>query len=380
MPNILDKINPELSSTQTQNRVPWFLYLILIVFILLALAVGGLTLWKNFESKTESSVETINSKNTVSNVVMAKSIISWLDKQKDQTDSTYPLMCKCTDSGCQECTGEAYGFRVVPYIAWGKFNYYSKTGDETVLASLESDLDKLNGIQYSLWNCRLLYDIQTSSKASDSLKTKAKNACIYSGYEAAATITDRLDANTLDANIKQNIQILLSNSPELNKLISKSNETDLVSNFSRYATYTSEVYIHSLWGIALSNKADFKDEAKQSFNKALGGYLLKDKYATDDFVLGIASLDLYKMTQNTDYLDLANFFYNRDKNANITDISTGVDYYLFLKELSEVTNQTNLNFNSSSLTGYNKEVGVFSKNKICSITDNALMVGILSNE
>lgn len=383
-----------LAEKKNRQSGSWWWYPFLFVVLIAVVVGGGWGLWKFFGSKSDGSE--ISSEETslpLSNLEIAKLTLDWIDSQVDE-DGLWPMYCQCDDEDCSACTGQAYTMRVLPYIVWGKYQYYAKTGDEDVLASLNSELDQLHWIQYTFWNCKLLYDIGSDSDASDELKEKAKEACRQSNYEVYLDDSDYLESDALDSAIKEAIETTIDGS--FSSTIDGDQKEELVSNFSRYAHYVSEIAIQELWQTGFNGVDDLSLEARQVFYLALQGYhLVEDQTAYHNLLLGIASLDLYQLTGKNEYLDLANFIYQNYGRLVVSDGSNLFDYYFFLRQLSLVVGRDYLSsvafseqvlfftdqyFDYSGFSGYKLGAGAFITNDVLDITTNALMVGLLSNE
>lgn len=411
MADILNKKNfPRLALPIGKIKTPKFLYISLIVLVVLNLIVGGVHFYlKNSKSGLNVSLNnkqggksspgyieaipsgslktrTLNSTNGSSNLEITKKVLDWIDSQKNN-DGVYSVGCECVDQVCEKCADKVYIPRNFPFVLWGQFKYAEKNDDYKDLIN-EIDLFQKNlkdhSLQYGDWNCKLLYEIWQSSKLPQNTKDQIKNICVKSEYEFedGLAMPDNIDMVILNGinNISNNLSFI------------KSDEKNSSENLYKYSELVSEMVTRFLWK-PLSPAYTFNnfsetELAKIYFNKALVSYSTKEKpEIKDNAILGIASVDLYRLTKDERYLNFSKYLLNLKPELG-EDLPYSLTYQALLaNDLAMVTQDQSFNLIReqavSGIIKYNEESttqkGAFkAPSNAYYLKENGLIVGLLS--
>jgi len=375
---------------KTRNQVPWFLYLILFVLIVSLLIVGGLALSKNSGSKTTSSITSTATPKPLSNLEIAKLTIGWLNNEKNAIN-VYSTGCFCTNAKCLQCQNRVYTPRSGIFPLWGKFKYLEKTQSSEFKLSDDIDAVLNSELQFNSYNCKFMFDLWKGDVLNNADKKKVRDICRNSGYEAMSKdYYQDLNVEQLDQQNKQKItQIIRGETPSANTDFSVAELKDF---YEKAATYVSEYTTRDQWEPLLNDEKSkeftdvFKPEARKEFAIALDGYAVVDKNIYNNSLLGIASIDLYQMTQNKTYQDFAKYLYNETINLDFNNDSYDDIYFsLFCNEMFNVTSDDTYQQKMASINviinksfDSQKKMAFKSKNNFYGVPENGLMVGLLS--
>lgn len=384
----------------SKNKNPRFLYTILIILVILVLAVGGLSIFLKNNSKKTSVNKTVTTKQTTTQI--AKKALDWLDTQRDNR-GVYSFSCKCDNSLCTKCTISGYSQREGSFMVWGRYKYYEKTNDSRQLEEINQELNTLSKLplQFQDWNCRNLLDLWESKVLNDETKKVVADVCQNDGRAGSfyfGNSTSDQDNKVL-TDIPVNIEKIINKQPlEIDSVYDKNS---LKEGFEQNAFFTSEDVAKN---IVLANRIDnvkvLKEKPEKSFKFALYGYdILKNSLNSyQNSILGIASLDMYKATNQKMYLNLAIFLEKQNEALNSQKIDTNSSIYsiLFLERLNENTNNKqyltksqemttiliNEMFDDFGYSGYRSGLGGFidPKKDFFSTKQNGLIIGVILNE
>lgn len=385
-------------------RVPKFLYIILIILGFLVLIVGGMYFYFENSKKSKASKMQITDQatNKLSNLEVAKKALDWLDTQKNN-QGIYAFSCKCDDNDCTKCTISGYSQREGSFMVWGRYKYYEKTNDSTQLEKIKEELDTLSKLplQFEDWNCRNLLDLWESKTLDDKTKEAVADVCQNDGRTGSFYFGDSTSDqdNKVLKDIPDNIEKITLKEPlEIDPVY---NKEILKSEFEQNVFFTSEDVAKN---IVLANRIDnvnvLKGDPEKSFKFALYGYdLLKDSLSYYQIsILGIASLDMYKATNEEMYLDLALFLEGQNETVNSQKLGPDSMIYsaLFLERLNKIINNKSYLIKSQKITdslidemfdnvgyfGFKSGLGGFidPKKDFFSAKQNGLIVGVILNE
>jgi hypothetical protein len=406
--NFSEKKYPRLALPTGKIRIPKFLYISLIVLVVLILIVGGLYFYlKNSKSiinnvfkgmgnnigKTGSSIvytatsSSMSTKQTIksSNLEIAKETVNWLNTQKNE-NIEYDIGCECGDESCSFCKEKIYSPRLFSFVLWGKFKYAEKTGDyQNIIDEIKTFQPNLeHGLQYGSWNCKLIYDVWKSNRLSDDIKNQVKNICIKSQYEFGENLRlpDDIDKKLLD-NMEK-----IKNSQS----ITVENNGISVEDFYKDAFLVSEMVTRVLWkpdisAVNLENNYTETDLAKIYFDKVLAVYdSNKERGLKEDALLGIASIDMYRLTKNNKYLDFAKYLFSLKREV-VKSAYTLTYKALFIRELGLITQDKSYDQELKSVIdeiknssiGKESQLGAFKSSNGYYVLENSLIVGLLSS-
>ena len=385
--NLSEKKYPRLALPVGKIKVPQFLYIFLIVLIIFILVVGGMNFYleNSKKSRTNNISTPEQTKIKSSNLEIAKETVNWLNTQKNE-NIEYDIGCECADESCSSCKEYIYSPRLFSFVLWGKFKYAEKTGDyQNIIDEIKLFQPNLeHGLQYGSWNCKLLYDVWKSDKLSEDVKDQVKNICTMSQYEFGEELilTDNIDKKLLD-----NVEKIKNN-----QSIATENDDIFIENFYKNAFLVSEMVTRVFWkpeikAINSENNYTETDLAKICFDKVLAGYNLNEKKGLkEDALLGIASIDMYRLTKNNDYLDFAKYLFNLKR--EVVNNTYALAYKaLFIRELGIITQDKSYDQELKSVVdeiknspvGKESQLGAFKSSNGYYVTENSLIVGLLSS-
>ncbi len=312
-------------------------------------------------------------------IAMVKKTLDWLETQKNENGVYYlsEMPYSDTDKSTRRIDG-----RAGVYAIWGKFNYWQKTNDATVLSGIQTDLatynnpQKIKTFQPDFWSCKLLYDLSQES----SLKDAAKNLC----WRSAIVIEDL----STDNMISENTVIKTIPAVDLNTVFSSQSDTQPTpeekatfnAKFNQYASLSSDFSAKYLW----ANNQKNMEVAKALFNLAANIYA---KYRTFGFLggacpLGQAALDLYSSTSDTKYLNFAQEVFKHEASLEKQIVCGIFASNLNKAKPSDIYQQTVAKIvNNAGLNSYDATSGAFFSgsrdNQIRTIRDNSLIIKLL---
>ena len=410
--NLSEKKYPRLALPVGKIKIPKFLYISLIILIALILVVGGMYFYlKSSKDNLEISLnnksggksssdyikaipsgslksKVLNSVTGVSDLEITQKTLDWIDLQKNE-NGIYSIGCECVSQNCEKCADKIYIPRNTPFVLWSKFKYAQKIGnydDFIKEVNLSQESIKEHSLQYYGWNCKLLYEPWQTDKLRQITKTQINNFCIKSEYEFEDGLKLPLD---LDQTLLISVDKIMNN-----QSLSKINSVfDLKESFYNNAFLVSEIVIRKLWEetqavlYSESNLSE-SDLAKIYFNKALVGYSMKENLEIkDSAILGIASVDMYRLTKDEKYLKFAEYLLNLKLELG-EDIPYSLIYKALLaQDLTIITQNQSYNvIREKAISGIvgNNEESEYQKGAFKAPSDayylkeNSLIVGLLS--
>lgn len=242
------------------------------------------------------------------NLEIAEKVRDWLNMQRDK-QGVYFHNQKCqSGKDCETLPSNISGMAVI----WGYFKHFQTTGSEKSLKFIRRDLntytdrEKVEVIQNDFWNCKLMYEMAQSDLFSESERKQIRSICFNSGYA------------------------------DLEKL---SEKQDSVS-YIKYPSFSSDFSAKYLWRKEESDldKAEFYlERADDLYNERLkdGG---KAVTKLDKCLLGVAFLDFYRISQESEELNRAIEIWNKNKSEQPVGLLGKAVCTLFDKQLFRVTN------------------------------------------
>lgn len=359
---------------------------VVLVVILLGVIFGLPSLKKNI--KTNINTNTGIDGGTVSEsryLGIAKSVDSWIKLQKNN-DGVYSLGCECVDVKCQACKPPYYIDRIFPFILWGRYKYAEVNSD---YKEVIEDIDKFhsnlrNVLQYGSWNCKLVYEAWKNNNFSNKTKDQIKDICKMSQYEFDDDIVWSEDMDN----------ILSSDMTKIEKSQIISNEGKKIpDDINKHSSLVSEMVTRLQWGADLPKiKKDEKltevELAKIYFERTLINFSNKtNKTIKDIAMVGIASVDMYRLTKNKEFLDFATYVFKLTPQVNNRNSYDLVYHAWLAKELAEITKDNSYDlakknimdmtikysFEGVSVNGAFRGAGIY-----YFVTENSLISGILS--
>ncbi len=280
---------------------------------------------------------------------LAELTLSWLDSQKNN-EGIYRASYSSRMVG-EEDENIFYYSRIFPSILWGKLKYYEKNSDYEGIIELEKELDLAinTPTQNNQWNCKLMEDFWKSDILSQEQKDKAKLYCRNSGGEGFIDEemhnVSAIGSEKVESFILKNIDNIIDGRP---LSFDKFYDADsLRVEFRKITAYTSNDVARCLLEKEDNEENEeiidiFKKGAFYGYYLALQGYSVVEKTIENNSLLGIVSLDLYRITNEEKHLNLALHLFNENKELELQDISHNYDYIyfgLFAEDIFKVTGE-----------------------------------------
>lgn len=294
---------------------------VLAVIIVLLLLLSKTKLPFTTYNKTLNLNETGTIKKpSLTNIQIAEKAISWLDSIKDKQNIYYfGQQCRLNKSCDTPFTDKQIGIPVI----WARYQYYKKTRKPEELQIIKEHISSYLSISFQpdFWHCKLLYEMSQDDAFTQGEKNNLKTLCTNTAfYQIASAAAEKKNPNTFNS------------SDIINKLESKSSSIIISDSlpknereFLMYCAYTSDLISISSWFQSPTNL----EGAKYYFDNAIYYYIQK-KNSTSSYLpfLGIAALDMYKATNNKQYLEFATYLANKieKENPNNTVYLAGLAY------------------------------------------------------
>lgn len=352
--------------------------------------------------------------------------LDWINRQKDK-NGIYPDSVVCQNKNFKECESKflpnTNGDGLV--VIWGKFKYYQMTKDSKYLRSLKEDIKnysdkkKINAIENAFFNCSLMYDLWKSDILNNEEKKNVENFCFNSFYqEVGFSPNDPLLQDRVLEEVSSLNNFDLKNRTLIDGFLKRFNAFEN-KEFANQYLIAPDYLKRFLWR---GNNEDLRVAYRKFelnlflFLRAYGiinppkmvvfdGYSYKEVNSANyrAFTLGCSNglvlVDLYKMTKNENYKNLAiKFFDLLFADNNVDNLSEGdgavcsffinklyeidkKDIYLgILKEMSNFLVNRAFDYYGYS-TIRNGDGGFFTRNSdvfIKKIRYNGLLIGLLS--
>lgn len=333
-----------------------FLSILALISIVFSLAI--IFDWNPWEkiktgltSKTTSSIEKSEKTPEEKEAEAAELTLAWLDSQENEEG--YKDSYSCLK---EENEKMIYASRIFPSVLWGKLKYYEKNKNNEGAVKLEKGLDLAISIstQNNQWNCKLMKDFWESKILSQEQKEKAKLYCKEAGAEGfnndfSGNFNDvftKIDQNELKSSILENIDNFIKGLPVSFKEFYFNDVGSSTSDFEKASAYVSNDVVRYLLGKEENKKEEeplldvWFRSALANYYLALQSYSVIEKNLNNNSLLGIASLDLYKMTNEQKYFDMALYLFAENEKFEGEQLTHNYDYVyfaLFAKDLFETT-------------------------------------------
>lgn len=277
---------------------------------------------------------------------IARLTFNWLNNQKNEEGYLVGYNClKDTDAVA------IYSSRIFPSVLWGKLNYCEKSQDNQCFLELEKDLDLALNIptQNNQWNCKLMKDFWESSFLSEEQKEKAKLYCRETGGEGYSS-PEMYDVSTINSSelksvILKNITNIINGSSVSFEKFYFNDVNSSTYDFEKASVYASNDAIR--YFLEKEENGDNQEILDNLFNSslanyflALQGYSVLDETTKNNSLLGIASLDLYRLTTEQEFFDIALYLFAQNERIEDDKFFYNYDnvyFAFFTKNLFEVT-------------------------------------------
>lgn len=239
----------------------------------------------------------------------------------------------CTNDGV--CDPLIADNRIGAVVLWARFKYYLKHQDFESMSIMNNDIliyndpKKVSTIQPSFWNCKLLYELWKSPFFSQEKKNNIQNICGRSNHKTLY-LTYSQNVSIPEASLNQITQQMAGEELK-NKLFFFNEQVDL-QKLSMYAASASERVGQYEW---VQDKEDLK-QAQLFFIAAVSAL----RNTTNSFqsaeampLIGLASLDLNKITPNPLYAQYAEWLAKQYKNTSCPQLQDCVMKAFFYNEL-----------------------------------------------
>lgn len=389
-------MSPFGSQTNTQEQIKKFLKPLILLFgILLFLFILIFRLiWVNKKpvnnqpeaiprSSPAAPLTSVPTQASSEKLEIVQKDINWLDKQKTSGGAYYLNQIILPDQQTVTATRDR---RVGVNVLWGKYKYWQKTKDPQMLVELSKELNTLDDkkltplFQPDFWSCRFLYEIWTDKDIEQDMKDQADSLCSRASF-VIPPASELLTYQDKEANFQSVF------SPSEDKItLSSKEEIDLGKKSYQYPAFSSDFAAKYMWH---NNENDLRT-AKALFNLSVEVYRkqLQAGVTRNECVLGIASLDLYRQTNDSEYLSFAGDIYSNDILAGKRNLFRKIACYLFAEDMNTIKPNAKYSDFKNKLLGnimsenYDAVSGSFFSDitgaRLYETRDNALMLKILS--
>ncbi len=325
----------------------------------------------------------VPTKTTADKSEIAQKAINWLNLQKSP-DGVYYLNRIVLPN--QPTLPPTEDKRIGINVLWGKYKYWQKTKDPKIPAELSEELNTLSDekltrlFQPDFWSCRFLYEIWTDKDIGQEMKDQADSLCSRASFAIPS-------AGELSTYQEKETNLPSVFSPSIDKItLSAKEEIDLGKKSYQYPAFASDFAAKYLW----HGRVNDLQTAKALFNLTVEIYQkqLRSGVIRNECVLGMASLDLYRQTNDMKYLIFAGDIFKNDILAGKRSLFRKIACYLFVEELDTVSPEMKYaNFENKLLENilsenYDPVSGAFFSDiediRLYETRDNALMLKILS--
>lgn len=248
----------------------------------------------------------------------AKKILGWLNKTRiykvrlDNPTETGEFICDggyavgegCTGKG--KCQKRMIANNVGLIATWAHYKYYEQVNrDPNVMKVIESDLStyantkKISAVQPAMWNFKLIYEMWSGKELNEKQKKLAWDVLYRMQHDPV--LIDPIEKEVKDLPDLPEILTFETAIPDREKPLS--DQDNLYSIFSSEYSY-SYLFIRDT---KVENERPYLNTAVGLFNEAMRRYMVSNGDATifNPYMLGIAALDLYRITGNNTFLSTA---------------------------------------------------------------------------
>jgi len=235
---------------------------------------------------------------------IAKKTLSCLENMRN-SKGIYFFQKNCdTKNVCTSTESNHSGLRVI----WSYFKSFRKTNNDLnkVIRDLKA-YTNVNVIQNDFWNCKLMVDLINGKGLNQQDKENAKNICLYS-----------LLRPSMEIEAEKQIKLGLVKLPNLmnikNKII-KGDKNTIRPLIIKSDVFEASYYASEFIGRYLINKQPEELKKAEFFFDQATIILIKEQNidAKSTCTLGEASLDLYRINKDKNFLDFAEFLWINKK-------------------------------------------------------------------
>lgn len=270
----------------------------------------------------------------------SNALYRWINSMQD-SKNTYNQSIICSKNDPKTaCQLEMNSYHAGIYTAWGRFHLFRTTGNNLQKEKLQSDLKTyadesiIPTIQNYFWNCKLMYELWNAPELDQTSKDNAVKICVRGLYEpaeyepvikVAEHIKEVTDANLDSALTGRSVLYGQATSSE---------------KFIQNAAYSSDLAYKS----KLYRDEKYLKQAQVFFLRALYTYgSEKQMYEENSGVLGIAAFDLFIITQNKKYLEIAKQIINDRTTRRCSFLFPCIIDYMLAKSLYLYTDDQKYN-------------------------------------
>jgi hypothetical protein len=231
---------------------------------------------------------------------ISKEVLLKLDKTRTE-NGAYSFGIFCTVGGV--CASNTVDNRVGVQALWAQALFYSTVHDPQAESLIDKDIevylnpDKVRVIQNDLWNCKLMYSLIQKGAFSQQQKDGFLRICKRGSWLGEEEEQFRQKAT--EGQISQiNLDEVMDGK--------KYQPEPLKDNFYMYAAAASD----AVYEYMLTQDQTKYNYAISYFNRAIETYTVQSNLSQIDIAtLGIASVDMYRLTKNDIYLEFSKFLY-----------------------------------------------------------------------
>ena len=301
------------------NKKIVVIIVVVIIVILFCLGLlfntGRLQKGKLFSKPIQKQSTTTTVASRLNNDQIADLLLQWANNTRTENGG-YAEGEWCTNKGV--CDPFFVDNRIGAVGLWARFKHYLKYQDSESMSIMAKDIliysdpQKVSTIQPVFWNCKLLYELWKSPLFSQAQKNNIENICARSVY-ATLDLTYNQNVSIPETSLNQITQ-QMAGKGQRNQLFFFNEQVD-VSMSSEYAAFASDYAGMYQWA---QDKEDLK-RAQISFIAAVSA--LRNNINLFQLtemapLVGLASLDLNKITPNPLYVQYADWLIKQYKNTS----------------------------------------------------------------
>ncbi len=324
--------------------VSFFVLILLLVLFAIFILVP-----KKTNNKTFIKKENITLPSSSEEQIIAKSIISWLDEQKDDRGIYYSIRSCTVENNCGD-VGESNrtGFAAV----WARYRYYLATKDNSQLDIIKKDLISIKNmvdsgkykIQNNHYACYFMSDIYFDQNLSQEIKDLSKEVCLLGTYEItnnpfeSELYLQNRDKELPNASLNQENSNLIQQS-SISKIDNfLNNKEQLVENsdiYTKYAYHASDLIARNI----ITSNPKYLNSAIFVFDIILDNYINSyDKLSVEERLsISTASLDFYRITDNQLFFDFAKTVFEKEKPNIYYNLNSVIQYRISAEALAQIT-------------------------------------------
>lgn len=250
---------------------------------------------------------------------IAEKVLQYLSGMKDNRNAFLSAR-QCSASNM--CLDADLSNNSGPRPIWARLKYYQKTQKQSDLTIINSDFDiNLNKkivwtLQNDFWNCKLMIDGWKNSLLDTNLKKKIYDLCHIS-------LINPYNYDQIDEIINSKLvdkpdfpSVMSANTYQNPNYVEVDNTNNGLFNTAFYSSEHSALYQFDKKEINLKTAGLF-------FNQALHMYFSNHQSINKESVcvMGESALDLYRANNDIGYLNLAKYFWDKEKIDNPTSDS-----------------------------------------------------------